>query len=112
MISNHLNLVEALRPALARDAAVRGLFLTHRGKPFSRKGLWKLIKKYATTAGIGKNVMTEASRRQGIEVVAAPPRPLSGKQYELLAGIYLMGKWLVLGFQFSHVGKVCVQFRE
>lgn len=38
------------------------LFLTRRGKPFTRQGLWKLIKKYALISGITKNITPHSLR--------------------------------------------------
>ncbi len=37
-------------------------FLNNKGKPFTRQGLWKLIKKYARLAGITKNVSPHTFR--------------------------------------------------
>jgi len=38
------------------------LFISQRGIPFSRKGLWDLIKKYARVAGIKKNISPHTIR--------------------------------------------------
>lgn len=46
--------LETVRPRLIRGGVAPEVFLTRRGKPFSRKGLWKLIKNYAHRAGIIK----------------------------------------------------------
>lgn len=48
------------RPILARAARANGdsghVFLSYRGKALGRKGVWKLIKKYARKAGIIKEI--------------------------------------------------------
>lgn len=38
------------------------LFLTNRGRPFSRVGVWKLVKKYARRAGIHKEISPHTFR--------------------------------------------------
>ena len=50
------------RQLFAREFAGRHVFLTYRGKPFSRKGIWKLIKGYAAKAGIRKPVSPHTMR--------------------------------------------------
>lgn len=54
--------IEQSRPALAARAQSASLFLTRRGKPFSRKGLWKLIREHARDAGLGKRVTPHTLR--------------------------------------------------
>lgn len=48
--------VEEIRPLFQKSAKTRILFLNRFGKRFSRQGLWKLIRKYALTAGLGDKV--------------------------------------------------------
>lgn len=50
------------RPVFARDAAASAVFLTCRGGPFSRKGLWKLVKTYARRAAVEKAVSPHTLR--------------------------------------------------
>ena len=50
------------RPHYAGENTDRALFLTYRGLKFTRKGLWKLIKKYATLSGIRKTVSPHTLR--------------------------------------------------
>ncbi len=50
------------RPALLKGRPAEALFVTRRGTAFSRKGLWKLIKTHARTAGITKNVTPHTLR--------------------------------------------------
>lgn len=45
----------SVRPGWAPDSA-RHVFLTHRRKPMTRQGFWKLIKRYAVAAGIQKPI--------------------------------------------------------
>lgn len=40
------------RPTLLRGAAPPEVFLTYQGRPFSRQGLWKLIKAYGARIGV------------------------------------------------------------
>jgi integrase/recombinase XerD len=44
--------LEAARPALLRDPAAQGLFLTARGRTMTRQGFWKLLRRYAVGAGV------------------------------------------------------------
>ncbi len=44
------------RPALLRGRTSRTLFVTLRGRGFSRQGFWKLIGRYTRAAGISKRV--------------------------------------------------------
>ena len=50
------------RPALLRNSQSPYLFLTRNGKPFTRQGFWKLIKGYALSAGIQKNISPHTLR--------------------------------------------------
>ncbi len=43
---------QAARPALLRDPTEQGLYLTARGRPMTRQGFWKLLRRYAVSAGI------------------------------------------------------------
>ncbi len=48
------NYLENGRPYLVSDRNEKALFLTRLGRPFTRQGLWALIKEYARAAGIGE----------------------------------------------------------
>ena len=50
------------RPKLANENSRDFLFLNHRGKPFSRMGLWKILRKYVILAGIKKKVSPHTIR--------------------------------------------------
>lgn len=50
------------RPHLLRNRTSDVVFITQRGRGFSRKGLWKLIKLYAREAGISQNVTPHTLR--------------------------------------------------
>ena len=65
-----------LRPALATGHETRVLFLTHRGLPYGRKGLWKLVKKYARAAAIVKNVKPHTLRHSFASHMLANGAPL------------------------------------
>jgi len=65
-----------LRPALCRGNNPRPLFLTNRGRGFSRQGLWKLIKGYALQAGITKNVKPHSLRHSFASHLLANGAPL------------------------------------
>lgn len=54
--------LEEARPELAQKADSGHLFLSRRGRPLSRQGVWNLLKKYALMAGIGKNVTPHSLR--------------------------------------------------
>ena len=54
----------------------RAVFLTRRGTPFSRKGLWKLIKEHARAAGIMKNVKPHTLRHSFASHLLANGAPL------------------------------------
>ena len=64
------------RPKFLREESVPQLFLTQRGRPFSRTGLWKLIKKYAMKAGIMKNVTPHTLRHSFATHLLANGAPL------------------------------------
>lgn len=48
--------VELGRPALERDPAEKALFLTGRGRPMTRQGFWKLLRRHARAAGIQRPI--------------------------------------------------------
>ena len=50
------------RHALLGNSQSHYLFLTRNGKPFTRQGFWKLIKKYTLAAGIQKNISPHTLR--------------------------------------------------
>jgi len=65
------------RPKFAGEkAAGNFLFLTYRGKKFSRKGIWKLIKYYAKRAGIQKDVSPHTLRHSFASHLLANGAPL------------------------------------
>jgi len=68
--------LDEARPVLAKSKPTRGLFLTYRGQPFGRKGLWKLIKGYARSAGISKNVKPHTLRHSFASHLLANGAPL------------------------------------
>lgn len=69
--------IRETRPGLARGRDdVRALFLTLRGKPFGRKGIWKLIKRYSRAAGITKNVKPHTLRHSFASHLLANGAPL------------------------------------
>jgi integrase/recombinase XerD len=48
--------LQQARPALLHGRTARALFVTRRGRGFSRQGFWKLVCRYARAAGITKRV--------------------------------------------------------
>ncbi|MFH0907842.1 MAG: site-specific tyrosine recombinase XerD [bacterium] len=54
--------IDETRPALAERSQTRALFVTRRGKAFTRKGIWKMIKAYARDAGIAKDISPHTLR--------------------------------------------------
>jgi integrase/recombinase XerD len=48
--------LEEARPGFIKDARQNALFLSGRGKPLTRQGFWKLLKRYAVAAGIPQNI--------------------------------------------------------
>lgn len=48
--------LDASRPGLLRRRTARALFVTPRGRGFTRQGFWKLLCRYARAAGIRKRV--------------------------------------------------------
>jgi integrase/recombinase XerD len=51
-----------VRPGLAKEYSEDVLFLNSRGRPFSRMGLWKILRKYVDMAGIKKKVSPHTIR--------------------------------------------------
>lgn len=64
------------RPQFLRERTSPHLFLTYRGRKFSRKGLWKLIKSYARKAAIDKNVSPHTLRHSFASHLLANGAPL------------------------------------
>lgn len=56
------NYIKSVRPELIKDVREKHLFLTSRGKPFSKNVVWELVKKYAGKAKIHKNVSPHTFR--------------------------------------------------
>lgn len=54
--------LERGRPALLRDPSEIGLFLTARGRPMTRQGFWKLLRRYAAAAGIRQAISPHTLR--------------------------------------------------
>jgi len=64
------------RPVLEKVGASRYMFLTYRGKHFSRKGLWFLVKDYARRVGIDKAVSPHTLRHSFASHLLANGAPL------------------------------------
>jgi integrase/recombinase XerD len=65
------------RPALARSGVVDdAVFLTYRGRGFTRQGLWLLIKQYARLAGIHKPISPHTLRHSFASHLLANGAPL------------------------------------
>ncbi|MCK1976764.1 site-specific tyrosine recombinase XerD [Jeotgalicoccus huakuii] len=56
------NYIKNYRLKLLKDENIDTLFLTNRGKGFTRQGLWKTIKKYVRESGIDKNITPHTFR--------------------------------------------------
>jgi integrase/recombinase XerD len=54
--------VDDVRPGLLPGGDTDILFLNRRGRGWSRQGLWKLVRRYAARAGIGKRVYPHTFR--------------------------------------------------
>jgi integrase/recombinase XerD len=50
------------RPELCKDITERTLFLNNYGKPISRMGIWKIIKRYSIMAGISHDISPHVFR--------------------------------------------------
>jgi len=69
--------IDQVRPGLVRDDnAERQLFLTRLGRGFTRQGLWRLVKGYAQSAGISKNVSPHTLRHSFASHMLANDAPL------------------------------------
>ena len=64
------------RPAFVKDPAERHLFLTYRGRKFTRKGIWKLVQAYARKAGISRTVYPHTLRHSFASHLLANGAPL------------------------------------
>lgn len=64
------------RDKFPKEEYERAVFLTYRGTKFSRKGIWKSIKKYALSAGITKNVSPHTLRHSFASHLLANGAPL------------------------------------
>ena len=64
------------RAACVRDPAERHLFLTYRGRRFTRQGLWKLVQGYARRAGIAHPVHPHTLRHSFATHLLANGAPL------------------------------------
>lgn len=69
-------LAEARGCFLSGRSADRHVFLTYRGRKFTRKGLWKLIREYAAMAGIEKPVSPHTLRHSFASHLLANGAPL------------------------------------
>ncbi len=54
--------LSSARPRLAAGRSVPALFLRRGGKPFTRQGFWKILKAYASSAGISRRVTPHTLR--------------------------------------------------
>lgn len=54
--------IRSTRLTLLKDINTDQLFLTNRGRGFTRQGLWKMIKKYALLSGIHKTITPHTFR--------------------------------------------------
>lgn len=68
--------LDEVRPALNKDPQQRGLFLTRRDRPMSRKTFWMLIKKYALIAGINRDISPHTLRHSFASHLLANQAPL------------------------------------
>lgn len=64
------------RASFASEKTGRHIFLTRRGRNFSRKGIWKLIKFYAKRAGISRQVYPHTLRHSFASHLLANGAPL------------------------------------
>ncbi|WP_179647103.1 site-specific tyrosine recombinase XerD [Salinicoccus kekensis] len=54
--------IGSIRPRLLKAEDTEDLFITNRGRGFTRQGLWKTIKKYEVLSGINKNITPHTFR--------------------------------------------------
>ena len=54
--------LKTARPILLKNLVSPYLFVAHAGKPMTRQGFWKLLKKYALLAGIEKDITPHSFR--------------------------------------------------
>ena len=64
------------RPVLEKAGISKHLFLTYRGKKFSRQGLWRMVKEYTRRAGIDKDVSPHTLRHSFASHLLANGAPL------------------------------------
>lgn len=64
------------RPQFVKDKVGNFIFLTYRGRKFTRKGIWKLIKYYAKRAGVEKDVSPHTLRHSFASHLLANGAPL------------------------------------
>jgi len=64
------------RPSYMKKGDSEYVFLTYRGKPFSRKGIWKFIKQMALKADIQKNISPHTLRHSFASHLLANGAPL------------------------------------
>jgi integrase/recombinase XerD len=64
------------RPVLEKAGISKYLFLTYRGKKFSRKGLWYIVKDYARRVSISKSVSPHTLRHSFASHLLANGAPL------------------------------------
>lgn len=68
--------LDEVRPVWCRDPQQRGVFLTRRGTPMSRKTFWVLIKKYAGVSGIHRDISPHTLRHSFASHLLANNAPL------------------------------------
>ena len=54
--------IKSARPPLLKDRVSQYLFVARAGKPMTRQGFWKLLKRYALQAGINKKITPHSIR--------------------------------------------------
>ena len=54
--------LEKARPVLLKNTTSRFLFVARAGKPMTRQGFWKLLKRYATRATLKKKITPHSLR--------------------------------------------------
>lgn len=68
--------LEELRPRLLRGGDHPAVFLSNRGRPLSRKTIWRMIRRCATQAGITKRVSPHTLRHSFASHLLANDAPL------------------------------------